>query len=422
MQANIQKAQTRAWFIWALASGFFFAEYFARVSPGVMVSDLMRAFHVNAFQLGSLSAFFYYAYVAMQLPVGALVDRFGPRWLLTIMAALCGVSCFVFANVHVLAVADFSRFIMGFSAAFAFVGALKLASVWFPVARFGFIAGATQALGMWGAAVGEGPVALLVKHMGWRDTMSLIGLVLVLLAIAIMLVVRNRPDIAINKVVAKNQPGSFGLLSGLACVLKNPQSWYNFLVAGFLYAPTVAFAELWGPTYLHHVHGISMVTAASAISVVFIGWGIGSPVMGWLSDYWCSRKRVMVISIVCSFVFLSLALFVPHMATWIIFVLLFGYGLSNSGLSVSYAIACEINPHKIAGTSMSFANMASVIVGALFQPVIGWLLDMHASGKMLAGVPVYSVSDYRAAMLSLPFCFVISLFALFLLKESFAGK
>ena len=409
----------RAWAIWALASAFFFAEYFARVSPSVMIQPLMVALNVNAYQLGSLSAFFYYAYVAMQLPVGALMDRFGPRWLLTAMALICGISCLVFANVHILAVAELTRFLMGFSAAFAFVGALKLASVWFPVHRFGFFAGATQAMGMWGAAVGEGPVSVLVKHMGWRHTMELIGFILVALAIAIVVIVRDRPKNSINTHRVESSHGSYGLLSGLWRVLCNSQTWINGVFAGFIYAPTVAFAELWGPSYLHRVYSMSIEQAASAVSLIFIGWAIGSPIMGWASDHLRGRKPVMIFAALMSMLMLSATLYIPHLSVLMIFVLLFLYGLFNSGLSVSYAVACEINPHAIAGTSMSFANMASVIIGALFQPVIGWLLDWHWGGQMHQGVRFYSAADFRYAMVALPICFIISLLMMIWLRESF---
>ncbi len=413
------KMNIRAWAIWLLASLFFFSEYFARVSPSVMVQPLMHALNVSAFQLGSLSAFFYYAYVGMQLPVGALMDRFGPRWLLTVMALLCGIGCLLFAHVHVLAIAKLARLFMGFSAAFAFVGALKLASVWFPAQRFGFFAGATQAMGMFGAAVGEGPVSMLVKHIGWRDTMTLIALVLFLLALAIMLVVRDRPTTQEIQQKHLDTENTFGILPGLWVVLKNRQTWINGVFAGFIYAPTAAFAELWGPSYLHRVYGMSIEQAAYAVSFIFIGWAIGSPLMGLASDRLQRRKPVMCFAATMSLIVLSATLYIPYLAPTAIFALLFCYGLFNSGLSISYAVACEINPHYIAGTSMSFANMASVIIGALFQPIIGWLLDAYGSGEVVHGVHVYGVSDYRYAMLSLPLCFIISLFVLFLLKESF---
>ncbi len=107
------KANTRfyisPWIIWAGCRRFFFCEYFARVAPGVMVPELMRDLSVTAFGLGSLSAFFYYAYISMQLPVGMLVDRYGPHKLLTIMALICGLGTFVFSKAHSIYLADLGR-------------------------------------------------------------------------------------------------------------------------------------------------------------------------------------------------------------------------------------------------------------------------------------------------------------------------
>src|ERR1700722_11221771 len=102
------------WLIWGLGAAFFFAEYFARVAPSVMVPDLMRDFGVNAQALGTLSAFFYYAYVSMQIPVGILVDRYGPHRLLTVMCILCGLGCLLFASAKDVMAADIGRFLMGF--------------------------------------------------------------------------------------------------------------------------------------------------------------------------------------------------------------------------------------------------------------------------------------------------------------------
>lgn len=413
------KISYKAWIIWLLAAGFFFAEYFARVAPSVMVPDLMRAFNVTAGSLGALSAMFYYAYVGMQLPVGALVDRFGPQKLLTAMSALCGVACLCFAYSDHLAIASLARFMMGFAAAFAFVGALKLARVWFPASRFGMLAGATQALGMLGAAMGEGPVSFVVASVGWQHTMMLIGVVLIALAGLIFLIVRDHPEYAPAKMEEPHYNSTHSLLGGLWVVMKSKQTWINAVFVGFLYAPTAAFAELWGASYLHQVFTITPEIAASAVSLMFIGWGISSPLMGWLSDRIKRRKPILIGSALLSLVFMSTILYLPAMPVWAMFVLLFLYGISNVGVATSYVVASEICPKSLTGTSMSFANMASVIIGAFFQPIIGWLLDLGWDHTMVNGVPYYNAHDYHMAMLALPACFVISLIFALLLKESY---
>jgi sugar phosphate permease len=412
------KSSFYPWLIWSLGAAFFLSEYFARIAPGVMVPELMSAFSVNALSLGSLSAIFYTAYLGMQMPVGTLVDKFGPHRLLTVTAALCAIGCFLFASADYLALAKVSRFLMGFGASFAFVGTLKLATVWFCPRRFGLLSGLTQALGMVGAAVAAGPLALLVHGIGWRNTMWIIGLVLLLLAILIGLIVRDQPK---DLVVKNTEPTDkkLGLREAFGTVLRNPQSWLNAIYAGLVYAPTAAFAELWGVSYLSRVYNIDRTTAADAVSCIFIGLAVGCPITGWLSDYICRRKPVMLVAATISLIFMSCALYLPNLSVPMLFILLFCYGLANAGFATSYALAGEINPRRVAGTSLGFANMASVIVGACFQPIIGWFLDLQWHGEMFKGAPVYTAEAFHHAMMALPICLALGIFSTYFIKETY---
>lgn len=413
---------SRAFGIWLLAAGFFFAEYFARVSPSVMVPQLMHAFQVNALSLGVLTSFFYYAYVGMQLPVGVLIDRYGAHRLLTTMAAFCGLACFIFAASNSLWVASLARFIMGFAAAFAFIGALSLARTWFSPSKFGLLAGATQALGMLGAAVGEAPVSILVTHLGYRFAIMTIGTILLLLALLMGLFVRDKPKQLAGNITPKNTAPKIGLLKSLQSVLATKQCWVNGVFVGFLYAPTAAFAELWGSSYLHTIYVVPETIAAGMVGLIFVGFAAASPCAGWLSDKIKKRKPIMITSAVFSFIFLSIVLYAPHLRTWEAGILLFLYGASNVAVATSYAVASEIVPDAVSATSMSFANMASVIIGALFQPVIGELLVLGWHHTLSHGTPVYSAHDYKVAMLSLPLCLLISIASSFFIKESYSNS
>lgn len=401
------------WLIWTLGAGFFFAEYLARIAPGVMVPQLMNSFNVTALGIGSMSAFFYYAYLGMQIPVGAMVDRWGPHRLLTFMALLCAAGCFLFSISTSLTLAHLARFMMGFGAAFAFVGTLKLATLWFSPTRFGLLAGLTQALGMLGAAFAGGPLAALVNFTGWRKTMLIIGIILLLLGLLIGLFARDKkqPEIKTQKTSNKD------LWLGLVKVLKNSQSWWNAFYAGLLYAPSAAFAELWGVSFLVRSYGLSTEMAASAVSCIFIGWAIGGPIIGWLSDRMQRRRALMIISIILSFIFMTTVLYLP-LPKILLFIFLFCYGIANTGVALAYAVASEINPRPFAGTSMAFANMASVLIGAAFQPIIGGVLDLQWDGKIAADVPVYSSGAYKLAMLALPLCLIVGFFIVLFVKET----
>ncbi len=415
-----QHTKRLACFIWLLGAGFFLAEYFARVALNVMVPELMQSLSVDALHIGALSACFYYAYLGMQLPVGMLVDRFGPHKLLTTTALLCALGCFLFAAADTLFVAKLGRFVMGFGAAFAFVGTLKLAKIWFPASRFGLLAGATQALGMLGAALGGGPMAVLVNATSWRTTMWIIGGVLVLLALLIGLFVRDKvPHHEADRLNIPVNTPQYTLLASLLMTLKNKQTWFNGLFAGMLYAPTAAFAELWGTSYIHTIYGIDRTLAAAGISMIFIGWAIGGPISGWISDVIGRRKPIMITSVLGSMAIMSIILYVPNLTIPMLFALLFCYGLFNIGVATAYAVASEINPTPVAGTAMAFTNMASVIFGALLHPLIGKLLVLKWDGVIIDNIPIYSPAAYKFAMLLLPLSFIISFIFALLVKETF---
>lgn len=403
------------WLIWSLGATFFFAEYFVHVSLSVMVPQLMQAFHVGALLLGSLSALFWYPYMVMQIPVGALVDRFGPHKLLAFASGLCAASCFAFAGAQYLWVAEVARFLIGFTSSFAFVSTLKLAKIWFPASRFGFLAGLTQAVGMLGAVVGEGPVSASVSAFGWRNTVWGMGGFLVVLAILILLLIREHPQGHASEECQVQSARA--LWDGFMTVMKNPQTWINGLFVGLLFAPTSAFGELWGVSYLVGTYHVSQAIAANAIGFVFIGWAVGGPLAGLLSDYLKRRKIVMFLSAVSSLVTLSVALYVP-LPLPVLFVVLFLYGVSNTGVGVSYALSSEINHNAVAGISMAFANMASVIIGAFCQPLIGWLLELHWDHKIVNHVPIYSEYAYQASMTPLLICFGLAILVVLFIKET----
>ena len=203
---------------------------------------------------------------------------------------------------------------------------------------------------------------------------------------------------------------------------RNPQSWWNALFAGLLFAPTAALAELWGVKFFRQTYDLSNEMAAMGIGLIFIGWTIGGPLIGWISDKIKRRKIILILSASLSLLFASLVILVPYLPLGVLFCLLFLYGFANTGVATAYAVASEINPQAIAGTSVAFANMASVIVGAGFQPLIGWMLQKNWGGAMLQGVPLYSNSNFRTALLILLVSLLLALLVACGIKETYCRR
>lgn len=404
-----------AWLVWGLAAAFYFSDYLARVAPGVMHRYLQMDFGINEAGFGILTASFYVPYILMQIPVGLTVDRLSIRWLLTIMSLVTAFGCCVFGLADGLLTASIGRMLIGFSAAFAFICSLRLATSWFPPTMLGLLSGLTQALGMLGAAAGEAPVSFLVSNVGWRHSMLIIAFLFIALSGLLYQFVQDKPGEHRNEIRSVNR---ISILDSLKIILSNKQTWLNAMYAGFLFGPTAVIGEAIGPAYLQFGRGLGAHAAAFATGLIFIGWGISGPLSGWISDKMGRRKPLMIISAVCGVILSSLFVFIPEMSQTTAYILFFVFGLTNTGVAISYAVSTEIHDRSVVGTSIAFTNMTSIFVGALFQPLVGRIIDI-VSGPRAYNVETLLLSDFQAGLKLLPLCSLVALILAFTVKETY---
>ena len=175
-------------------AAIYFFSYFHRVAPAVVAQDLMRAFSIPAASLGQLAAIYPYVFAVMALPAGSLADTLGPRWTLTLGAVMMGFGATLFGLAPVFGVAYAGRLLVGLGASVILISFLRLAAEWFRPDEFGTISGWSQTVGNVGALVASSPLALLVEAVGWRQSFVMIGVVTLLLALAAILFVRDRPE------------------------------------------------------------------------------------------------------------------------------------------------------------------------------------------------------------------------------------
>lgn len=414
IKSNNNPSFLLAWIVWGLGAIFYFYDILLQVSPGVMVPELMQAFKVNAAGIGHISAFYFYAYAGMQIPVGVLLDNYGPRRLLSFAAFICLIGCLLFAYADGVSQAALGRFLIGFGSAFGAVGCMKLASNWFPLERFALLTGLLVTLGMLGAVGGETPLALLINAINWRNSMILLGIIGGALSFAIWLVVKDSPSLATTVPLEKTNKG---ILSGLRHVIRNKQTWLAAIYGGLMFAPTSAFGALWGVPFLMTKYGISRPAAAGIISMLFIGWAIGSPITGWLSDYIQRRKPTMLIGTVGALTCMLGIIYAPIPLLGMS-LLLFLFGFFSSGFLTAFSIVREINHNHISATALGFMNMLNMIGGAVLQPFIGYLLDHYWKGVIIDGTRIYSIQDYYTALVVLPTIIFISLLLMPFIKET----
>ena len=414
-----RKKRLFPWFICGLAALFYCYEYFLRITPSVMTHELMSQFQINATQLGNLAAFYYYAYDPMQLPVGMMMDRFGPRRLLTLACIICALGTFLF-TMHVLSIAQFGRFMVGFGSAFAFVGVLKLATIWLPPERFGMVAGMLTAMGMLGAMGGDIALASLVQAIGWSTTVAITSILGLILAVIMWLVIRDHSHRS-RRVEKQAALSAKELFAGAFNILRNPQIWLNGFVACCLFLPLTALAELWGISYAQEAYNLTKVDAATAISMLFLGFAIGGTTIGWISDRIRRRCLPLIIGGIISALLSAVLFYVRGLPTPLVFILLLLIGVFASAQVLCFAVASEISQRRLAGTAIAVTNLFTMLGGVVFQPLIGKLLDTHWDGKIINGVHYYSVQDYNFALAVVPIGLTLGALAACLLTETRAS-
>ncbi len=373
---------------WLVGSLFFFYAWILRVSPSVMVEELMRDFAVGGAIVGNLSALYFYGYAGMQIPVGLLLDRFGPRRLMTVAACVVAVACLMFAWSDGLVGASVARFLIGAGCAFSLVGAMAVAGQWFPRERFALLAGLAMMFGMAGGVFGQAPLRVAVDATDWRTTMATVGVIGFGLMLAAWVFVRDR---------RRGSGGVGAVFKGLRRVAANRETWLNAVAGLGSTGPLLAFAGLWGVPYLQAVHEIDRVTAGTVTSVTFIGWGVGAPLIGWLSDRIGKRRSPLIAGMVLSALSLVAILYLPGIPLWGVGALCFGIGFGGSAQIVCFALVREHNPPQYSGTAIGMVNALVTGAGALFQPTIGWLLDLGWDGSLVDGARVYAVGAYNLA-------------------------
>ena len=390
-----------AWLVWGLGAAFYCFGFFQRVAPAVMTDRLMVDFGIGAAQLGNLSAFYFYSYVAMQIPTGILADSWGPRRLLTSGALLAGVGTIVFALAPTVSVANIGRLIIGASVAVAWVVLLKLSTHWFAPHKFALVTGIALFCGMVGAVWAGAPLRSLMERFGWRDTMAASGFATLLIAAAIWLVVRDDPsEKGYRSYVSATDargPGSMAVFEGFKEIFRHRNTWLLTLAPGGMVGPILAFAGLWGVPFLTNHYGLTPSESAGATSTLLVSWAVGGPLLGAFSDRIGRRKPLYLGGNIVATVGWFFILYVPDHPLWLLYTLAVLTGLASGGMIIGFAFVKESVPVEVAGTVSGVCNMGVMTGPMLLQPAMGRVLDIHWEGTVLSGLRVYDLAAYRWA-------------------------
>ncbi|CAM4464974.1 MAG: hypothetical protein LEGION0398_MBIBDBAK_00950 [Legionellaceae bacterium] len=410
---TINKSLCYRWCIWILTVLFLPYQFFLQASPSVMVPELIHAFSINMVDIGFLSSCFFYSYILLQVPSGSLIDRYGIRIILTLTILLCASACLLFAFSSTYFMAKLSRFLMGVAASTSVVSALSLATKWFPIHYFGLLAGLMEMLGMLGGAIGQATLAKGVEYLGWRESMMICGGIGFVLAFFVFLLVRDK-DKQFISTPAKIE--TYPFLQQLSLIFKNKQLWINGMYCGLIFAILSGFAGLWSVPYLTACYDRTPTGAAYETAIMFIGAGVGGPLLGWLAGKFSCYKKIMLLCAIGALTTFSIILYVKGIPILGLFLLLFLLGFFSGAYAISFIVAERNISIQAKGAAMGFTNTLCIIIGApIIQPLVGYWLGKQLI--LMKGASVYTCDHYQYALSPLNICLLLAIFCALLIKD-----
>jgi sugar phosphate permease len=427
--------------ILALAYGFV---YFHRNCLAVVADDLAREFHVAASTLGMFSSIYFYCYAAMQFPAGLLSDSVGPRRTVTFSLLLATLGTVVFVLAPGIKVAMLARAMVGLGVSMVFIPTMKILAQWFRPREFAFMSGLMQAAGGVGILGATSLLGWLATQTGWRASFGIIAGCTLLLVVAAWWIVRDHPadkgwpsiaeidgrETAVPPGTETTKPSGtaadggglaapkISLWRGVRTVMAQKYFWpvavWFFFDCGIFFG----FGSLWAGHYLIHVYGMNKVQAAGILSTIAWGMVLGAPLLGLLSQRVLrSRKKTFILcTSALVILLLALVLFPAGLSSLALIVWFFLFSICSSAIVImGFTTTKELFPVEIAGTCVGMVNFFPFFGGAIFQWLLGGVLDV--CGKNVAGL--YPVAAFRMVLLVLLVASIMSLACTFLMKETY---
>jgi MFS family permease len=392
---------------WLLVAVYYFYQYALRSAPSVMMPQLTEAFGVNALGVSAIVGMFYYGYSPFSLVAGAAIDRFGAKRIVPIGAALVGLGALLFGTGSVAA-ANIGRFLQGAGGVFALVGAVYLVTKNFPATLAASFIGATQMFGMGGGSAGQFLVGPMIKGgLPWGRFWIYAGLVgLAISACLLLFLPREAPK------PAAARGGLASVVGSLKTVFLNPQSILCGLIAGLLFIPTTILGMTWGVRFVQEGRGREYETAVVMAAMIPLGWMVGCPLLGFISDRLGRRKPVIFGGAAALLGVLAWVLFgVPEILRGPAVGIMMG--IASGAAMLPYTVIKEANPPELGGSATGVINFINFTFSALLGPVFGSRLVQVSQGsdKMV-------LEHYQTGFAPLLYGIILALVLTFFLKET----
>lgn len=379
---------------WFAAALFYCYQYTLRAVPGVMVNELRTDFGMSAEDFGTLGAYYLYAYAALQIPLGVIVDRIGVAKTLLGSTVLCIAGAWVLSEAQTVWMAQLSRILMGAGSAAAFMCPLKIAADYLSPGKRGFIMGATLMFGTVGALSAGMPLVSLLEAYGWRSAIFTTVWIGLIIAVLIFICVPKHH-------VKKETLDLSGLFGSMKNIFQNRLVMTYSIMAIGLYTPLAALADLWGAAFLMQKYELTREVAVNSCMMIYVGLALGSFTLPGLFERYNSLNlgiQICMFGILACFSFLLFGPIVSHVTLKVIMLMA---GVFCGAEMMCFTGAVQYSSPKNSGITLGIVNTLNMLGGAVLQHIIGWLLDVQGNYTIIDGLRIYSTDSYVKAFISL---------------------
>lgn len=394
-----------------LAAGFLFVN-FHRTATAVLADALAGTFDATGTELGLLHASFFYIYAALQLPAGLVVDRYCPRRVGAGGLALMTAGVAAFATSGSLTVALVARGVVGLGGSVLYVATLRFLASWYRPQEFATMTGWTIAAAGVGGVLATTPLALAIEAVGWRAALLATGAATGIIAVGVAAFVRDRPSGPVADDSRDRPSGDDGgaadvgeperetasladVLANTRTVFGEAETWLMGAMLFFVLGVNFTVIGLWGVPFVVDTYDVTVGRASTYVLLGNVGFVLGSPALGALSDRLGRRTELIVASSLGFALAYAALLAVPPLP--VVGLVFFLVMFANGGVALAFTVGKERHAPDVGGTITGIINSLGYFGAATFPALLGVVLDAYWTGETIGGARVYTVAGYRVA-------------------------
>ena len=392
--------------MWTAGVTVYLVAVFNRSSLGVAGPAAEHRFSINAASLSTFSMLQMLVYAGMQIPVGLLIDRFGPRRLLTTGLSVMCVAQAAFAAVGSFGPALLARGLLGCGDAMVFISVLRLVVAWFPSRRVPLLTQLTSLVGAAGGIASTWPLAWALRALGWSGTFLTIAIVGACLLLLPLIVVRDTPQGRVTRRPRRLAGGSESILDQMRGAWSRPQTRLGLAIHFTTGFPSMVFSLLWGYPFLVQGEGVGSNTASALLTLLICAGMVWSFSFGVLLTHRSDLRVPLALGVVgLTVAALTAVLAWPGRAPlWLLIVLVLAYASNGGGSMIGFDTARAANPPEQLGTASGMVNIGAFSGTAITLLATGILVD--ATNAEHAASAAAALDGFKIA-----FCFPYALFA-----------